>query len=147
MSSSIEYALIEINISNDKLFNFSSHSASWISGNLSVARFDFDNHSEAYTVDLALKLVDHADQCFLLVNQTMDVHQLGSISKFFNSVTRKSREKVTVSYLFDNKKLHPFLKVLNAKECKDLREAKSFFDTWIKELETDPHQPGRETDL
>ncbi|MEQ9298677.1 MAG: hypothetical protein RIF33_08945 [Cyclobacteriaceae bacterium] len=147
MSSTKEYALIEIKISTDRLSNFSSHSSSWSIGHSSIVPFDFDNHSETYTIDLALKLIDHSDQCFLFVNQTQDVDQLGSISKFFNSVTRKFREKVAVVYLSENKKLKPFFKVLQAKKCVDHKDAKSLFDTWIKELETDPNQPEKETAL
>lgn len=147
MSSTSGYALIEINISADKLSNFSCQTASWISSDLSVVHFDFDNHSEAYTIDLALKLIDHTDQCFVFVNQTQEVDQPGSISKFFNSVTRKSSPKVTVVYLYGNEKLHPFFKVLKAKRCEDVKESKSFFDSWIKGLETGPHQPEKETEL
>ncbi len=147
MSSTIEYALIEINISADKLSNFSCQTASWVGPDSSITRFDFDNYSEAYTIDLALKLIDHTDLCFVFVNQTQEVDEPGSISKFFNSVTRKSRPKVTVAYLYGNEKLRPFFKVLKASRCEDVKESKSFFESWIKGLETGPHQPEKETEL
>ncbi len=147
MSSAKGCALIEINISADKLSNFSCQTASWVGSDSSITRFDFDNHSEAYTIDLALKLIDHTDQCFVLVNQTQEVDEPGSISKFFNRVTRKSRPKVTVVYLYGNEKLSPFFKVLKASRCEDVKESKSFFDSWIRGLETDPHQPEKETEL
>lgn len=147
MSSKKEYALIEIKISADGLSNFSSQTSSWGLSHSNIVPFDFDNHSEAYTIDLALKLIDHSDQCYLIVHQTQDVDQLGSISKFFNSVTRKFREKATVVYLSENKKLTPFYKVLQAKACVDYKDAKSFFDIWTKGLETDPNQPEKETAL
>lgn len=147
MNSTREYALIEIKISADGLSHFSSTSASWSLTHSNIVPFDFDNHSDAYTIDLALKLIDHSDQCFLFVNQTKDVDQLGSVSKFFNSVTRKYREKATVVYLSENKKLTPFYKVLQAKKCVGHKEAKSLFDTWSKGLETDPNQPEKEISL
>ncbi len=147
MSSAKEYALIEINISADKLSNFSCQTASWVGSDSSITRFDFDNYSEAYTIDLALKLIDHTDQCFVFVNQTQEVKELGSVSKFFSSVTRKSQDKVTVVYLFGNERLRPFFKVLKAKKCVEDKEVESYFNTWIKGLETGPHQPEKETEL
>jgi len=147
MSSSKEYALIEIKFSADRLPDFSNQTSTWTNGYSSIVSFDFDNQSEAYTVELALKLVAETNGAFLLIGNADPFDQLGGASRFLNSVTRKFRDKVTVVHLSENDRLAPFYKVLNAEQCKDFNEAKGIFETWVKGLETDPHPPGKESDL
>jgi hypothetical protein len=147
MSSSKEYALIEIKFSADRLPQFSNQTSPWVEGHSNITRFDFDNHSEAYTVELALILVDKTDETFLLIGNTDHVDQFGSIAKFLNRITRKYKDKITIVYLSEESRLAPFYKVLRAEKCGSFSEAKGLFDTWIKALESDPHLPGKETDL
>ena len=147
MSSPKTYAFFEIKCAVDRLSDFSNKSSLWVEGHSNITPFDFDNHSEPYIADLGLRLVDETDGFFLLINETVGIKTLGSISRFLNRITRKYADKATICYLTEDPRLAPFYKVMRAHLCADHRACKELLDDWIKAVEIDQPPPGKGSDL
>lgn len=147
MSSSRAYSFVEVRCCADRLSDFTRPTSSWVNNYANITYFDFDNHSEAYLAELALKLINESESCFLMIGATEDFAALGSIARFLNAITRKYVDKVTVIYQNDDKRLAPFYKVLKAGKYKDHEDAKNQLDSWIKALEIGLHLPEKGTDL
>ena len=63
-----------------------------------VTFFDLDNHSDAYLIRLALRLVEESEKVLIALEVSSESSQMGQLSSFLNSVLRKHRNKIALVY-------------------------------------------------
>ena len=147
MNSEKAIALIELKCVEQSEPAFHSGASGWVKSHPEVTYFDFDNHSEGSLIELALHWVRECQAVFLIIGETQPGLALGGFSKFLNAVTRRHGHKSRVIHMTQDKRLAPFLKLLESERHYHLDSVRVAFENWIKSLETGPHQPEKENDL
>lgn len=98
-----------------------------------ITTFDFDNHSDAYTIDLAIKLLDASSHALIQLDVSSENDEVKGVHRFFNTAIRKYKPKVTVVYNVEHPKLKPYLKVLDGQKYQSGLELEQVIVSWVSQ--------------
>ncbi|MEM8895781.1 MAG: hypothetical protein AAGC88_14455 [Bacteroidota bacterium] len=124
-------AVISILITDDPKLSYQQYFDWKEAINTPITTFDFDNHSDSYTIDLAIKLLDASSYAFIQLDVSSENEEVKGVHRFFNTAIRKYRTKVSVVFNVEHPKLKSYLKVLDAKKYQSRPELRQAVVSWV----------------
>lgn len=91
--------LIHIEINEVNLLHYQKKIIDWSKENIpDINTVDFDNHSDSFLIDAALKLIKEADKIALIIEAGLPEGNTGGVIKFLNALLRLKKDQVMVIF-------------------------------------------------